>query len=48
MTRTVGRIEAPGSPQARVDARLSRFESALAARGADVTMVQRSSTQVVK
>ncbi|WET77026.1 hypothetical protein P3102_23305 [Amycolatopsis sp. QT-25] len=43
MTRTVGRIEATGSPQARVDARLSRFDSALAA---DVTRMQRSSTRV--
>ncbi|EME55244.1 flavin-containing monooxygenase [Amycolatopsis decaplanina] len=32
MTQTVDRIEATGSPQARVDAWLSRFESALAAR----------------
>ncbi|AUI59710.1 NAD(P)/FAD-dependent oxidoreductase [Amycolatopsis sp. BJA-103] len=32
MTRTVDRIEATGSPQARVDAWLSRFEAALAAR----------------
>ncbi|MEU3765945.1 NAD(P)/FAD-dependent oxidoreductase [Amycolatopsis keratiniphila] len=32
MTQTVDRIEATNSPQARVDAWLSRFESALAAR----------------
>ncbi|RSN26071.1 FAD-dependent oxidoreductase [Amycolatopsis sp. WAC 01416] len=35
MTQTVDRIEATGSPQARVDAWLSRFESALAARDAE-------------
>ncbi|RSN16851.1 FAD-dependent oxidoreductase [Streptomyces sp. WAC 05977] len=35
MTQTVDRIEATGSPQARVDAWLSRFESALAARDVD-------------
>ncbi|WP_181772870.1 flavin-containing monooxygenase [Amycolatopsis pittospori] len=32
MTQTVDRIEATGSPQARVDAWLGRFEAALAAR----------------
>ncbi|MFC9251541.1 flavin-containing monooxygenase [Amycolatopsis thailandensis] len=35
MTQTVDRIEATGSPQARVDAWLSRFEAALVARDAE-------------